>query len=79
MHRGYTHIRIGERLSGSGSLIVTMMQPTESLVRHDTTGGDATSSVVRRSLPEPKVRAVFVVLADVFREQSFQMAFTAMI
>jgi len=33
------------------------------------------NSVAGGSLPQPKMRAVFVVVADVFREQTFQMAF----
>jgi hypothetical protein len=32
-------------------------------------------ALVWRSLPESEMRAVFVVVADVFREQTFQVAF----
>src|SRR5208282_4400938 len=52
-----------------------MMQPAESRVTNDTTGCYGTRSVVRCSLPQSKVRAVFMVVADVFSEQAFQMAF----
>ena len=56
--------------SGSGSLIVTMMQPAESIMREDATRTYGTRSVVRRSLPQSEMRAVFVIVADVFREQT---------
>ena len=35
--------------------------------------GCGANSVVWGSLPQPKMRPVFVVVADVFREQTFQM------
>ncbi len=44
-------------------------------MRKDATRGYGASSAVWRSLPESEMRAVFVVVADVFREQTFQMAF----
>ena len=52
-----------------------MMQPAESVVRLDATRGSGTSSRVRRSLPESKMRAVLVVVADILGEKSLQMAF----
>jgi hypothetical protein len=52
-----------------------MMQPAEPRVRQDATGGYGANSLGWRSLPKSKMRAVFVVIANVFREQSFQMAF----
>jgi hypothetical protein len=75
MRRTYIYIRMDERLSGSGSPIVTMMQPAESLMRQDATEGYGPNSPGWRPLPESKMRAVFVVVADVFREQPLQMAF----
>jgi hypothetical protein len=50
------------------------MQPAESILRKDTPRGCGANPVVRSSLPQPKMRAVFVVVADVFRKQTFQMA-----
>ena len=61
--------------SGSGGPIVAMVQPSKSSVRHEPTGSRGGSSADRRLLRKAKVRAVFVVVADVFREQPFQMAF----
>src|SRR5690348_9620693 len=52
-----------------------MMQPAQSILRKNPPGGGGANSVVRGSLPQPKMRAVLVVVADVFREQTFQMAF----
>src|ERR1017187_400399 len=52
-----------------------MMQAADSLVGEDITGGYGTQPVVRCSLPKSKMRAILVVVADVFREQPFQMAF----
>jgi hypothetical protein len=52
-----------------------MMQPAESILRKDAPRDWGANSVVGGSLPQPKMRAVFVVVANVFREQTFQMAF----
>jgi hypothetical protein len=49
-----------------------MMQPAESLVRKDATASHGTSPPAWRSLPEPQMRAVLVVITYIFREQSFQ-------
>ncbi len=51
------------------------MQPAQSILRKNPPRGCGANSVVRGSLPQPKMRAVLVVVADVFREQTFQMAF----
>jgi len=61
--------------SGSGSPIVTMMQPAESLLRQDATCASGWISTVRSSLRKSKMRAVLVVVTDVLRKQPFQMAF----
>jgi hypothetical protein len=74
-HMRRTYIRMGEELSGSGSPIVTMMQPAQSILRKDAPRGCGANSVVGGSLPQPKMRAVFVIVADIFGEQTFQMAF----
>ena len=52
-----------------------MMQPAQSILRKNAPGGGGANSVVRGSLPQPKMRAVLVIVADVFRKQTFQMAF----
>ena len=52
-----------------------MMQSAESLVRHDAAGGCGLSSPGRRFFPESKMRAILVIVADVLREQPFQMPF----
>ena len=59
---------------GSGSPVVTMVQPAESMTREDAAGSCGANPSDWRSLPEPEVRAVLVVVADVFGEQTFQMA-----
>ena len=52
-----------------------MVQPSKSWVRHDPTGSRGGSSASRCLLRKAKMRAVFMVVADVFREQPFQMVF----
>ena len=44
-------------------------------MRKDAARSHGVSSAPWRSLPESKMRAVLVVVADVFRKQPFQMAF----
>ena len=51
-----------------------MMQPTQSLMRKDVSRGFGAASAVRCSLPESKMRAVFVVIANVFRQQALEMS-----
>ena len=68
-------LRMGDSRSGSSSPIVTMMQPAEPILRKDAPRGCGANSVVGSSLLQPKMRSVFVIVADVFREQTFQMAF----
>jgi hypothetical protein len=60
--------------SGSGSPIVTVIQLAQSILRKNALRGGGANSVVRRSLPQFKMRAVLVVAADVFRKQTFQLA-----
>ena len=52
-----------------------MMQPANSLVRKDATASHGMSSTIRCSLPKSEMRSVFVVIADVFGEQPFEMPF----
>ena len=44
-------------------------------MREDVTGGYGASSSVWRSLPQSEMRAVFVVVANILREEAFQVAF----
>ena len=52
--------------TGSSSSIVAMMQPSQAFMREDATGGHRATSAVRCSLPESEMRAVFMVVGDVF-------------
>jgi hypothetical protein len=52
-----------------------MMEPPESFLRNDPTGGHGANSPIRCSLPESKVRTVFVIVPDIIREQTLQMGF----
>ncbi len=51
-----------------------MVQPSQSRMRKDVTGGYGASSSVWRSLPESEMCAVLVVAANILREQAFQVA-----
>ena len=65
----YIRMEFGPAVSeppGSSSSIVAMMQPSQAFMREDATGGYRATSAVRCSLPESEMRAVFVVVADVF-------------
>src|ERR1700730_13890590 len=44
-------------------------------MRKDMTGGYGASSAVWRSLPQSEMRAVLVVVANILREQAFQVTF----
>src|ERR1700746_3735995 len=59
---------------GSGSPIVAVMQPTQPFMRNDLSSGHNVTSTVRCSLPESKMRAVFVVIANVFKQQTLEMS-----
>ena len=52
-----------------------MVQPSQSSVRYDPTGGRTGNSGGWCLFREAEMRAVFVVVADVLIEQPFQMAF----
>ena len=52
-----------------------MMQPSQPLMSEDATRGQVATSAARCSLRESKMRAVLVVVADILREQTFQMPF----
>jgi hypothetical protein len=61
------------RPSESGSPIVAMMQPTKSFARKNATGRHGASSSERCSLRKAEMRAVQVIVVDVFREQALEM------
>jgi len=63
------------RCFGLGSPIVPVLQPSQSRMRKDVTGGYGASSSVWRSLPESEMCAVLVVVANILREPAFQVAF----
>jgi hypothetical protein len=71
---GRTHIlrRDGE-VFGLGHPIVTVVQPTQSILGKHATRGSAASSASRRSLPQPKVRAVFMMVGNVRGKQPLQV------
>src|SRR6266536_6682300 len=50
-----------------------MMQPSQSLMSEDATAAWGATSTARCSLPQSKMRAILVVVANVFREQTFEM------
>ena len=65
----------GATLNQLGGPIVAMVQPSKAWVRHDRIASSGGSSAGRCLLRKAKMRAVLLVVADVFREQPFQMAF----
>ena len=56
-----------------GRPIITMVQSTQSIKGKHATRGYAASSAAWRSLAQPKVRAVFVMIADILGKQPLQM------
>src|SRR6516165_8787849 len=52
-----------------------MMQPAETVQRKNAPKGSGANSAARRAFLKPQVRSIFVVVADIFGQQSFQMAF----
>jgi hypothetical protein len=70
----YVYMRTGGKLSRLGSSIVTMVEASQSLMRKDPTPTYRTNPAVRRPLPESKMRAVLMVVTNILREHSLQMA-----
>jgi hypothetical protein len=52
--------------------IITVVQPTQSIMGKHAIRGYASNSAPRRSLAQPKVRAVFVMVGDVLGKQPLQ-------
>jgi hypothetical protein len=50
------------KVFGLDGPIITVVQPTQSITGKHATRGYAANSVSRRSLAQPKVRAVFVIV-----------------
>jgi len=51
-----------------------MMQPTQPLMREEVSRGYGAASTVWCFLPESKMGAILVVIANVFRQQAFEMS-----
>ena len=58
-------LRMDGEVFGLGRPIITVVQPTQSIMGKHATRGYAANSAPRRSLAQPKVRAVFVMVGDV--------------
>jgi hypothetical protein len=52
-----------------------MVQPTESLLSEDPTRSYRTNAAVRCPLLKSEMRAVLMMVTNIFREQSLQMVF----
>ena len=57
-------------LNQLGGPIVSMVQPSNSRVRHDPTGRRGGSSAGRCLFRKAKMRAVFVVVGNIFAEHA---------
>jgi len=70
-HRqGRTHIaRMDGKIFGLSRPIITVVQPTQSIMGKHATQGYAASSAPRRSLAQSKMCAVFVMVGDVLGKQ----------
>jgi len=58
---------------GLGRPIITVVQTTQSIMGKHATRDYAANSAPRRSLAQPKVRAVFVMVGDVLGKQPLQV------
>ncbi len=59
----------------SGGSVVAVVQPTQSHLRNHSAPISGLNSPNRSLLSQAEMRAVFMVVADVFRKQPLQMAF----
>jgi hypothetical protein len=71
------HIYKGPTESRSGLCrpIVTMVQPSESLLSKDSTRSFGTNSALRCPLLKSEMRTVLMMVTNILGEQSLQMAF----
>src|SRR5215472_11274468 len=71
---GRTHIlRMDGKVFGLGRPIITVVQSTQPIMRKHATRGYAASSAPWRSLAQPKVRAVFMMIGDVLGKKPLQV------
>ena len=73
LDRAPTYIRMDGKVFGLGRPIITVVQPTQSIVGKHATRGYAVSSAPRHSLAQPKVRAVFVMVGNLIGQEPLQM------
>ena len=52
-----------------------MMQPAYALMGDDATEGHRATSALGCSLPQPQMRAILMIVANIFTEQTFEMPF----
>ena len=72
---GHTHIlRMDGKVFGLGRPIITVVQPTQSIMGKHATRGYAASSAPRRSLAQSKLRAVLVMVGDVLGKEPLQVS-----
>jgi len=62
------------KVFGLGRPIITVVQPTQSIMGKHATRGYAANSAPRRSLTQPKVRVVFGMVGDVLGKQALQVS-----
>src|SRR5215831_15420334 len=71
--RAHTLLRMDGEAFGLGRSIIKVVQPTQSIMGKHATRGYTANSAPRRSLAQPKVRAVLVMVGDVLGEQPLQV------
>jgi len=74
-HRQGAHIllRMDRKVFGLGGPIITVVQPTQSITGNHATRGYAAGSAPRRSLAQPKMRAVLMMVGDVLGKEPLQV------
>src|ERR1700751_3375421 len=61
------------KVFGLGGPIITVVQPTQSITGNHATRGYAAGSAPRRSLAQPKMRAVLMMVGDVLGKEPLQV------
>jgi hypothetical protein len=61
------------KVFGLGGPIITVVQPTQSITGKHAARGYAANSAPQRSLAQPKVRAVFVMVGDILGKRPLQV------
>jgi hypothetical protein len=67
--RAHTYYKDGRKDFRGGRPIITVAQPTQSIMGKHATRSYAKNSATRRSLAQPKMRAAFVMVGDVLGKQ----------